>query len=177
MKEEWRPVKGFERTHSVSSEGRVKRTKQSGSVVAGRILKPSSNRWGYRHVSLQDGPETKKTIRLHRAVAMAFIPNPQGLREVNHINGDKNDNRVENLEWCTRGKNMAHAYRTGLRRHPGGGANANAKLTWKNVEDIRRHHARGGVQIIDIAAHYGVDPNTISEVIHFKSWKASGRRD
>jgi hypothetical protein len=82
----WKKIDGFE-TYSVSNKGRVR------NDVTGRVLKPSSVR-GYQLVMLCPG---RKMTRVHRLVAQAFIPNPDNLPQVNHINEDKTDNRVENL--------------------------------------------------------------------------------
>lgn len=86
----WKKIDGFE-TYSVSNMGRVRNDSTD------KMLKPKSV-WGYQSVMLYPG---RKMMRVHRLVALTFIPNPDNLPQVNHINEDKTDNRVENLEWCT----------------------------------------------------------------------------
>ena len=109
IKEIWKDVNlpGFEGVYQVSSMGRVKRD--------GRIRKLSDNGRGYYSLSLYNHCK-HHTISVHRLVAVAFIPNPQNKRTVNHKNGNKKDNRVENLEWATYGENHKHAYATGLKK-------------------------------------------------------------
>lgn len=108
MEEEWRPVKGYEGLYEVSNMGRVK------SLYRGkeRIMSTSDDSSGYKRVKL-----TKQTIKgksVHRLVAEAFIPNPMNLPVVNHLDGDKHNNCVFNLEWCTMKENANHAIKTGL---------------------------------------------------------------
>ena len=108
MSEEiWRDIAGYEGLYQVSNCGRVK-----SFYRGGRILKQSLKR-GYMFVELYLNTNGKIHI-VHRLVAQAFIPNPLNKLEVNHINGIKTDNRVENLEWVTRSENEQHAYDTGL---------------------------------------------------------------
>lgn len=82
--------------------------------VKGRVLTRTISSSGYLTVSLQDESGEKKNILLHRIVATAFCPNPSSYPCVNHKNGDKLDNRAENLEWCSYHDNNVHAYNMGL---------------------------------------------------------------
>lgn len=104
-KTEWMPVKGFEGHYEVSNNGRVRSTKKGHT----HEMKVKDNRiTGYRFVSMQaNGVKATRTV--HRLVAEAFIPNDENLPQVNHINEDKRDNRVENLEWCTAHYNNEHS--------------------------------------------------------------------
>lgn len=95
---------------------------KNGSIInplTKKELKHSNNRYGYCCVHLHN-KKFNKQLTVHRLVAMAFIPNPKNKPQVNHINGDKSDNSVENLEWCTPSENLDHAYRTGLKKPSGG---------------------------------------------------------
>ena len=99
----WRDVKGFEGFYKVSNKGNlysVERKDNMGRKHGGRTLKPRYDKDGYKEAALcKNG--MMKFRRLHRLVAEAFIPNPNGLPQVNHIDEVKDNNNVENLEWCT----------------------------------------------------------------------------
>ena len=109
MKEEWRPVKGYEGLYEVSNTGKIK-SFQWGKT---RILHQNINQRGYHHVILSKN-KVKKDLRVHRLVASAFIPNPLNKPEINHIDGNKGNNNVNNLEWATRKENIDHSIKTGL---------------------------------------------------------------
>ena len=105
----WRFIKGYENIYQISNNGQVK------SLRNNKILAPGKTTSGYDFVLLSvKGKRENKMI--HRLVAETFIPNPNGFKEVNHIDGDKNNNTVDNLEWCTRKDNLKHAVDMGLRR-------------------------------------------------------------
>ncbi len=110
---EWRPVKGFEGLYEVSNLGQVKSLNYNRTGET-KILRLSKDRYGYLQVSLRKNSKVYTKL-VHRLVASAFIPNPEGKTQVNHIDGDKTNNKVDNLEWCTAKENIQHAWNTGLK--------------------------------------------------------------
>ena len=106
MEEVWKPVKGYEGLYEVSDMGHVR------GLKSGRVLRPgNSGRYDFV-VLVKDGK--RKDLYVHRIVANTFIPNPNGLLEVNHIDENRTNNRAENLESCTRLENIRHG--TGIQR-------------------------------------------------------------
>lgn len=97
MEEEWKIIEGFER-YQISNLGRVKSYAQSN---LGKLLTLSTDHKGYKVVSLYNDSGYRKTVKVHRLVAMAFLFNPNDYPEVNHKDEDKTNNCVDNLEWCT----------------------------------------------------------------------------
>ena len=122
MEETWKDILGYEGMYQVSNLGRVRSLDRdiwngvNYFKKQGRILKQGENHKGYPIVYLSVS-QVDKTCSVHRLVAQAFIPNPDNKPQVNHINGNKKDNTVDNLEWCTALENNRHALRNGLVSH------------------------------------------------------------
>ena len=113
MEEIWRDIKGFEGKYMVSNLGRVKSLNYN-KTGKEKIMKGVPDGYGYFQLSLCKEGKVKN-CRINRLVAQAFIPNTESKPQVNHIDGDKTNNRVTNLEWTTQEENMRHAYKNGLK--------------------------------------------------------------
>lgn len=109
--EQWRKIEGTHGLLEVSDLGRVKSLMRDG-----RILKASEDAKGYLRIHFTVMRE-RKSIKVHREVAKAFLPNPHNLPQVNHVDGDKKNNAVDNLEWVSGLENARHAMRNGLWRN------------------------------------------------------------
>jgi hypothetical protein len=155
-------IVGFE-DYAICADGRVWSKRTVG------FLKPTIVR-GYQQVCLSVGGfKVKRAV--HRLVAWAFIPNPEGKPQVNHRNGVKADNRVENLEWATCSENILHAFSTGLNEGRKGEEHHAAKLTEADVIDIRTRYAAGGIFQRELADEFGLTPSTVGEIIRLEIWK------
>lgn len=133
--EEWRDIDGYEGIYRISNRGRVKSLERIVPWGNGirhikeRFLKPDKKKSGYLFFHLHTKEGTEKCEHVHRLVAKAFILNPLRKKDVNHIDGNKSNNCVDNLEWVTRSENQLHAYNIlkRTREHPIGWDNKLAK--------------------------------------------------
>lgn len=142
-KELWRRIGGT--NYMVSSLGRV-------LGRYGNIVKSLPNQKGYMRIKIWYGPRCK-AMAVHRLVAEAFIPNPDNKPQVNHINGDKNNNCVDNLEWCTQSENMLHRYRKlGVRQPYRDGKKVKCIETGEVYKSIREASRRTSIQCSSISA-------------------------
>jgi len=141
---------------------------EDGSIrgVRGWTLKQSTNT-AYRQVDLRG-----HRVNVHRIVAEAFLPNPLSLPCINHKDGDKWNNHVSNLEWCSYSENSIHAYAIGLRSGQKGETNGTSKLKDDDVRAIRAGYASRvrGWQT-EMAAKYGVSETIISYIVNWKTYK------
>lgn len=168
MVEEWKKITkpDYSNRYEISNLGRVCYFKKGK-----RFIKKSSKnikRYGYWQVSLWDG-KSHHVYRLHRMVAEHFIPNLDNKRAVNHISGNKDDNSVSNLEWCTDKENSQHMVRLGLNTPPRGEKCGMSKIKEKDVYDIRKLHALGVPQK-DMVKKFGIHNSTISLILSGQRW-------
>ena len=139
--------------------------------IGGRFLNPVFMS-GYPAVRLNNGKHKTDGhwFRVHRLIAEAFIPNPTNKPHINHKNGIRNDNRIENLEWCTPKENVQHAYRTGLAKGQKGTRNGNSKLTELDVLLIRAM-IELGERKSDIADWFGIERYYVHRIKNRTNWK------
>ena len=137
MNEIWKTIVGYEEYYSVSNLGNVRRDKQSSGAVSGRILKPSKNGDGYNIVSLGNGTGNIKTHKISNLVTRAFLgKKPKGI-VVNHIDGNKINDCIRNLEYVTQSQNVLHSYKLGYKSVRGSKCGS-SKLKEKDIPKIRK---------------------------------------
>jgi len=177
--ERWKPVGD---NYYISTFGRLVTSnhKNSGKL---KLMKPAKDGSGYlRTVILINGKNN--TIKVHRLVGQAFIPNPKNLETINHKNFDKSDNRVKNLEWMSLLENNRHAYangrhghlfKKGEKQHPNclrrGSDNGIALLNESQVMEIREKYKPRIYTREKLAKEYGVTVSAIKDVLSRRSWK------
>jgi len=153
----WKNVVGYEENYVCSSKGEIK------SIKRNKVLKPNKSSL-YYSVDLCKSGEIKRHL-IHRIIATAFHENVENKEQVNHINGNKLDNSVNNLEWVTRSENQLHSIRIGL-RHTRGENNSQCKLTSEQVIEIRNSKERNK----DIAKKYNISYATVCDIQRRRSW-------
>ena len=163
MQETWKTINDYDGLYEISNTGKVK-----SFYGKFKILKNCKLINGYLRVGLC---KTKKQrlFLVHRLVAKAFIPNHNNYPQVNHKNGIKNDNYIENLEWVTRSQNVLHAHANGLISQSGE-KNAGSKLKNKDILDIRRLYKTGNFSQRKIAAMFAVSGANVFNIVNSKTW-------
>ncbi len=172
MKNEiWKDVVGYETIYEVSNMGNVRR-KEGSKYYRGLLLKLSPAKDGYCLVKLCNG-KTQVSYLAHRLVAIAFLENPESKREVNHKNGIKMDNRIDNLEWATPTENQMHAIKNGLKTFKtiSGDKQYNSKLSQESVEYIKSNFVKGKTPLKYFAEKFGVHVTTICKITANKNWR------
>lgn len=168
----WKDIPGYEGQYQVSNLGNVislrrycRHTKGYVNHNAPKLRKPHINTSGYYHIRLlKEGLD--KSVSVHILVARAFIPNPDGKIQINHIDSNRLNNRVDNLEWCTPRENLLHAYRSGNKKSAGK-YNGNSKLNEQDAIQISSLDLPRRV----LAEKFGVSLATIDRIKQGKGWK------
>jgi len=166
--EKWQNIKDYEGLYQVSTLGRVKslgRRTRWGFIHRDLILKPNLDNYGYAYVNLYNGTK-RKSIKVHRLVAITFIANPHNKPQVNHKDGIKIKNEVTNLEWATQIENITHR-QTVLNIHYRGDDVNTAKLIEKSVLHIRNSKK----SLCQLAEKYHVCKSTIHRIKNRETWK------
>lgn len=172
--EEWKPVPilGVHASYSISSAGRLRRNSYIDSrnrFVPEKIIRCTVGKTGYRVYNFMIDGKSKQ-IKIHRIVAMAFLDNPNGDEVVNHIDGNKLNNNIANLEWCTQAHNNIHALKTGLRTNKRAerryGEHAyHHKLSDEEVDRIRWMKATSNMSNARIAKEFQIGESQVGRII------------
>lgn len=177
--EVWLPVKDWEELYMVSSHGRLKSLGRKIKKKPIKILKATISKRGYLRNQLYNLSEKNKgtSFTVHRLIAQAFLGNhPTGKPFINHKNGIKTDNRVENLEWVSDSENKKHAFSIGLMNNEGINS-PTAKVTEDQVRVIRNLVDANGIKtnrsgfVIRLAKEYNINPQTIYNIARRRTYK------
>jgi hypothetical protein len=172
----WKDIEGYEGIYQISNFGRVKSLKRITTGKNGgkyksieKIMIPEILNGGHLRISLFKNGYKRHLV--HRLVAIAFIPNPDNLPFINHINNNPSHNFLENLEWCTPKQNSAHMVKHD--RQAKGEKNGDSKLKDGDIKWIKANYVRGNknFDMNNIAKKFNVHPSTISLIISNKTWK------
>jgi predicted DNA-binding protein YlxM (UPF0122 family) len=188
LTEYWVDISNYEGYYQVSNYGNVKsldrvitehpsvkNEQQTGKTqtLKGRILKPHTNSSGYYQINL-NRKSIRTTFAIHQLVAQSFLDNRSSKPLVNHINGIKTDNNVNNLEWATYSENLEHAYKNRLRRavktNEVASKNYKRKLTEQQVREIKLLIAAKSLTLKQIANQYDVGRSTIGSIKSGRNW-------
>lgn len=158
----WKNIKGFRELYQISNLGRVRRIDNK------KILKPLNLSNGYKGVRLYKNKKEATTKKIHRMVAEYFISNPLNLPQVNHIDGNKSNNKVNNLEWCSNEYNMNHAVMSNLIKK--GEERNSSKCTEKSLL-LLQNLIDYGFTIKQLSIIYLISKNAMKEIIRGNSYK------
>lgn len=181
MEDIWKDIEGYEGLYQVSNLGRVKSLERLVTQRPGvtytrpeQIIKHNSGAKlkGYPNLNLCRNGRVVNAL-IHRLVAQAFIPNPDNKRCINHIDGDKNNFKISNIEWVTHSENTKHAFRTGLQKqnYVFGTGHGMSKLDDVSVRVIREAYAENKWSYQQIANYFKMGQAAIRNIVIKRTWK------
>lgn len=174
----WEDIPNYQNFYQANPCGLIKslpkslRVKNGFRVTKELIIANTNNGNGYLVCSLSKNTK-RKSILLHRIIAMTFIPNPNNLPEVNHKDGNKNNNHVDNLEWCARQENIDHSWDKKLTNCIGE-KHHNSKLNNQKVKEIRDKYSLGNYSYSKLAKEYETGLFNIRNIVKRHTWNHSG---
>jgi hypothetical protein len=171
--EEWRNINdfnGYEISNFGNVRGKDRFSGKRSSIVKGKELKQIVNKRGYPETRFRKNGTHFRVI--HRLVAKAFIPNPDNKSQVNHIDGNKLNNRVDNLEWVSNSENQKHAYSLGLQPSRAGENNNKAKITDKDVTLLKELY-NSGKSVVEISKLTDISISSARQIIYGRTWKSN----
>lgn len=168
IKEKWKKIKKYP-SYAISNFGKIKRIKRGQSTFVGKILKIRIDTNGYPYIRLyKDGKG--KNVKIHKLIAETFIGScPKG-KEVNHIDGNKKNSHVDNLEYVTRSENIKHAFKLGLRNDRGENHYLH-KLKEKDILKIKKLYGTRKYLQKEIAKMFNCNQQNISFIVNNKTWR------
>ena len=174
MMEIWKPIKNYENLYEISNLGRIRKIggkNQFGNYKVDKMITPYKNEKGYLRVGLSKNNQ-RKVIKLHRLVAEAYIPNPDNLPEINHKDGNKLHNCVDNLEWCTHKQNIKHSWENNLSKAKYSKENFSSKKVKQYDKDL--NFIKEWNCMSDVERELGISTSHISQVCNGKRKTAGG---
>lgn len=162
----WKGAYGFD-NYLCSEEGEIY------SLLTNKIMKTHNDKDGYQCLRMTVEKGKAVTVKAHRLIAQTFLPNPENKPQVNHKDGNKMNNAVSNLEWCTNKENQKHAIKTGL-KNDSGVNNSRASCDKEKLKEIRKliEEGKGNTEIENIT---GISNKVVSLIRHNKRYKENER--
>ena len=171
-------IEVFENIYSITREGRIwshdriKISRKREYKIKGQWRKLKKTNKGYLEINLfKNGKPIFK--RIHRLVAETYIPNPENKPDINHLDGNKLNNHVSNLQWVTSKENHSHAWKIGLydNRDTSGENNGQSKLTQIQVNEIRQNHVKKGTYTRKPWEKYNISRGYYYDILKYRTWK------
>ena len=171
----WQSISAYEGMYKISNTGIVAsldryipHPKSGESLIKGRILTIQTDANGYKYIHLNKSGKSK-AFKIHVLVARAFIKNPKGHPFVNHKDGNKANNNVTNLEWCTQSENEKHAHSIGLKNHKGEN-HPISQFSNEQILEVRRMFEKDKLSQREIGRKMNMNYKTVHKIVHRQRW-------